>query len=207
MLRNALMAAQSPATVRPAQLRPQTISRRGAGISIHPLESVSLQQTLAAVESQHPRGNGTNCRHALNLAAYQHEVIGLAIHARVEETHKISVFPVDRSDINTLRLVAKHTCVAQIMGFRWPAVLLADNVIDFAAIEGVFLRDQAILAEPFGSCCHKAPQFHTYIGDRHGGYPAARRWRARALARRIKCSICRYWFNSAVSSGDKDVVF
>src|SRR3954465_12048572 len=80
-------------------------------------------------------------------------------------------------------------------------------MIDFAAIECIFLRDKAIFAKPFGPCYHLAPEFGTDVGDRHGGYPAARRWRARAFAKRIKCSICRYWFSSAVSSADSDIVF
>src|ERR1019366_8729622 len=89
----------------------------------------------------------------------------------------------------------------------WAAVLLANDVIDLAAVESVLLGDQAILAECLGPRGHPAPQVRRDIGDRHDGYPAARRGRARAFARRIRCSICRYWFSSAASSGDKDVVF
>src|SRR5262245_32783910 len=118
-------------------------------------------------------------------------MISPAVRTRVEEADERATLPVDRSHITALRLVAEDAGVRQVVPLCRPAVLLTDNVIGFAAVEGVFLSDQAILTDPFGPCRHEAAQLRTDVGAGHAGHPAARCWRARALARRITCSTCR----------------
>jgi len=119
---------------------------------------VSLQKTLTHVEAKDPSGHGSNLRHPFNLTSRQHEVFRPAVYARVEKAYKLPALPVNRPDITALRLVATHTGVAQVVLMGKSAVLLTDNVIDLAAVEGVLLRDQAILAEPFGTGNDQAPQ-------------------------------------------------
>src|SRR2546423_13420796 len=52
------------------------------------------------------------------------------------------------------------------------AMLFADDVINFAAEEGIFLMNQAVFTEVFCSCCHELAQGHINVAahelDGHG---------------------------------------
>src|SRR5579872_6005776 len=87
------------------------------------------------------------------------------------------------------------------------AMLFADDVIGLAAVKCILFRNQEVLANALSPRYDQAAQVGGDVSHRHGAYPCCMRCLARALARRITCSICKYWFSSAVSSGDKESVF
>ena len=64
----------------------------------------------------------------------------------------------NRSDVAAFRPIAKRAGIRQIALRRLPAVFFADDMIDFAAEEGVVFVDQAVFTEIFRPRRHEPAQ-------------------------------------------------
>ena len=76
----------------------------------------------------------------------------------IEESREEAGSVDNRSDVAAFRPITKGTGIRQVFGRGLAAVFFADDVIDFATEEGVFLVDQAVFAKEFGPCRHEPPQ-------------------------------------------------
>jgi hypothetical protein len=88
------------------------------------------------------------------MSAGQLKVCGPSIRSQIKETNEFPILPAYGSNVASLYgsnvasfgLVAKDASVGEVIRLRGPAVFFTDDVIGFAAIEGICLGDQAILA-------------------------------------------------------------
>jgi hypothetical protein len=90
----------------------------------------------------------------------------------IEESREEAGSVDNRSDVAAFRPIAKRAGIRQIALRRLPAVFFADDVIDFAAEEGVFLVDQAVFTKEFRAGCDEPAQGWTNVAahqpDGHG---------------------------------------
>src|SRR5713101_3733452 len=87
------------------------------------------------------------------------------------------------SDVGSFRTIAKGACVGQVLCFGWATVLLGNDVLYLAPEIGVVFVNQAVFAHAVCPRFDEATEISTDIAGHRG-----QKLRARALARRIKCS-------------------
>ena len=84
---------------------------------------------------------------AFDAILHQFKVLAPLVRPAVKKANERAALPINRRDVTPLGAVAKYTGVCQVMGLGWSAVLFADDVIDFAAVEGICLGDEALFAQ------------------------------------------------------------
>lgn len=68
------------------------------------------------------------------------------IGARIEKAYQYLPSLYKGTHIGTFVQITVHTCIGQIVGFSWPIMFLAHNVIDLTSEKSIVLMDQAIFA-------------------------------------------------------------
>ena len=79
--------------------------------------------------------------------------------AWIEEASQLTGIRGNRGQVGALVPVAERTGVSQVPLHRLAAVLLADDVVDLAAEEGVILVNEAVLAKVVGALRDAATEF------------------------------------------------
>lgn len=128
-------------------------------------QRLPFQKLLARIEPQDGSRHLANGRHRLYHHLMEHEMVRPAINAGVEKAAKLARLREDGANVAAFVAVAEHAGIGQVFRLGRPAVFLADDVIHFAAKEGVILVDEAVFAEMVGSCGDQAPEFSTDVAQ------------------------------------------
>ncbi len=75
-------------------------------------------------------------------------MIGPGIGTGIEESDQVAVRFQNGTEIAPLISIANEARISQVLGDRGSAMLLDDDMIDFAAKEGVILVDKAVFTAP-----------------------------------------------------------
>jgi hypothetical protein len=126
----------------------------GAGIPPNGTQRLTLKDAVVVIEFQNASGYLADLRARNDYDAVQRKMVCPLIGTWVEEAAELSGLPDDGPDISSFEPIAERTRVGQVFLARRATVLLADDVIDFAAEERIVFVNQAVFAEIPGPLHH-----------------------------------------------------
>ena len=138
-----------------------------------------LSLPLGRVQLQQPHRGPPDGGVPDDPLALPSEVLRPLVTARVKKPDQRALLR-HRCDVAALRAIARHAREREILRFRLPAMLFADDVIHLAAKPSVRLGDPAVFATFVRACPDETPQFrrnvsltHCPPGDAHAPSRAA----------------------------------
>jgi hypothetical protein len=115
-------------------------------------QPASFLKSFFAVKIQDSDGHLTDGSQRLDERAMQGKMVSPMISARMKEPHQLTGRPIDRPEITPFVSVARLASVGKILSCCGATVLDADDMIHFAAKEGICDIDQAVLTKMLGAC-------------------------------------------------------
>ena len=107
---------------------------------------LALVKPGAFIEAENASGDLANRSKGANCGTLQKEVFRPAVGAWVEEASELASSR-NRANIASFGAVAERASISEVVRRSRTAVLYADDVIDFAAVEGICLGDEAVFAQ------------------------------------------------------------
>ena len=116
-------------------------------------QPASFLKSFFAVKIQDSDGYLTDGSQQLDERTMQGKMVCPMISARMKEPHLLTGRPINRPEITPFVSVARLTGIGEILSFCGATVFDADDMVHFAAKEGICDSNQAILTQDARRAC------------------------------------------------------